>query len=72
VRTAGSGRWMLPQDWTLGSLPPEVAAPVLLAAETFLAAVSDTRLAGITWNPQVLIAREDDVTRAETLLWHSQ
>ena len=68
-RTAG-GRWMLPEDWTPGSLPPEVAAPAMLAAVTFLAAESGTRLAGIGWNPQVLIAGESETINAETLLWH--
>jgi hypothetical protein len=70
VRTEGGGRWMLPPDWAPGPLPPEIAAPALLAATTFLAAESGTRLAGITWNPQFLIAGEDDAIKAETLLWH--
>ena len=70
VRAADGKSWQLPGDWTPGSLSPEIAAPALLAAVTFLAAESGTRLQGITWNPELLIAGENDGITAETLLWH--
>jgi hypothetical protein len=70
IQRTNSGRWSLSETWTPGSLPPEIAAPALLAAVTFLAAESGMRLAGITWNRQLLIAGEDDSIKAETLLWH--
>jgi hypothetical protein len=47
-----------------------VAAPALLASVTFLAAESGTRLDGISWNREVLLAGERDVITAETLIWH--
>lgn len=70
IQRTNSGRWSLSETWTPGSLPPEIAAPALLAAVTFLAAESGTRLAGLTWNRQLLIAGEDEAITAETLLWH--
>jgi hypothetical protein len=70
AQIATDGRWLLSDTWTPGSLPPRVAAPALLAAITFLAAESGTRLAGITWNRQLLAFGEDDAITAETLLWH--
>jgi|SRR5271165_760295 len=45
--------WSLPDDGTPGSLPPEVAAPALLASVTFLAAENRCRLHAVTWNPRV-------------------
>ena len=60
----------LSETWTPGSLPPQIAAPALLAAVTFLAAESGTRLTGITWHPDLLVDGEDDLINAETLLWH--
>lgn len=62
--------WSLPDDWTPGSLPPEIAAPALLASVTFLAAERRTRLQGITWNPRLLLAGEGDRIEAATLIWH--
>jgi len=62
--------WSLPDDWTPGSLPPEVAAPALLASVTFLAAENRVRLHGVTWNPRLLFPGESDLIRAETLVWH--
>jgi hypothetical protein len=70
AQIATDGRWLLSESWTPGSLPPQIAAPALLAAVTFLAAESGTRLAGIAWNRQLLVAGEDDAITAETLLWH--
>jgi hypothetical protein len=70
AQRANDGRWSLSETWSPGSLPPEIAAPALLAAVTFLAAESGTRLAGITWSRQLLIAGEDESIEAETLLWH--
>ena len=46
VRDATTKTAAPPEDWTPGSLPPEVAAPVLLTSVTFLAAESGTRLEG--------------------------
>ena len=70
AQIAADGRWLLSETWTPGSLPPQVAAPALLAAVAVLAAESGTRLAGITWNRQLLAVGEDDAITAETLLWH--
>ncbi len=70
VRATETGPWTLPADWSPGWLPPKIAAPALLAAVTFLAAESGTRLRGITWNPQLLLAGESESITAETLLWH--
>jgi TniQ len=60
----------LSETWTPGSLPPQIAAPALLAAVTFLAAESGTRLTGITWHRDLLLDGEDEAITAETLLWH--
>jgi len=70
AQIAPDGRWLLSATWTPGSLPPQIAAPALLAAVTFLAAESGTRLAGIAWNRQLLAVGEDDAITAATLLWH--
>ena len=68
AREGGGG--LLSAELDAGILPPQIAAPALLAAVTFLAAESGTRLAGIAWNRQLLVAGEDDAITAETLLWH--
>lgn len=60
----------LPDEWTPGSLPPEVAAPALLASAALLAAEGGTPLAGIGWNPDLLHAGEREAICTETLLWH--
>jgi hypothetical protein len=70
AQIAADGRWLLSATWTPGALPPHVAAPALLAAVTFLATQSGTRLAGIAWHRQLLAIGEDDAITAETLLWH--
>jgi hypothetical protein len=62
--------WSLPDDWTPGSLPPEITAPALLASATFLAAESRTRLEGVTWNPRLLFEGEGEHIAAATLMWH--
>lgn len=62
--------WSLPDDWTPGSLPPEIAAPALLASVTFLAAERRTRLEGIAWNPRLLLPGEGEYIEASTLIWH--
>jgi hypothetical protein len=70
AQSANNGPGLLSETWTPGSLPPQIAAPALLAAVTFLAAESSTRLTGITWHRDLLIDGEDDAITADTLLWH--
>ena len=70
VERAENGCWTLSATWIPGVLPPEVAAPALLAAVTFLAAESGTRLCGITWDRRLLLPGEAEAITAETLLWH--
>ncbi len=70
VRDAETKTAAPPEDWTLGSLPPVIAAAALLASVTFLAAERGTRLDGISWNREVLLEGERDFIAAETLLWH--
>jgi hypothetical protein len=70
VERAESGCWTLSATWTPGVLPPEIAAPALLAGVTFLAAESGTRLRGITWERRLLLPGEAEAITAETLLWH--
>jgi hypothetical protein len=48
LRYWGDPSRSLPDDWTPGSLPSEIAAPALLSSVTFLAAENRTRLQGIT------------------------
>jgi hypothetical protein len=59
-----------PDDWTPASLPPEIAAPTLLAAMAFLAAESDSPMPGVTWSPSLLLDGEGETIDAETLVWH--
>jgi hypothetical protein len=70
VQRDDNGHWTLSTSWTPGSLPPEIAAPALLAAVTFLAAESGTRLRGIIWDRRRLLPGEAEAITAETLLWH--
>jgi hypothetical protein len=59
-----------PDDWHLGVLPPDVAAPVLMARVTFLAGDSEDLLAGLTWDSRILADGEERSINTETLLWH--
>ena len=59
-----------PDDWHLGVLPPDVAAPVLMACVTFLAGDNEDPLNGITWDPRILADGEGRSIDTETLLWH--
>ncbi len=67
---ADAGGWALPDRWTPGSLHPATAAPALLAAVAFLAAEGGTSLAGVTWDPRILVTGEKSCIDAETLPWH--
>jgi hypothetical protein len=62
--------WVTPEDWTPGSLPPEIAAPALLACAVFLAAENGSYVRGITWNPLLLLDGERQEIDAESLAWH--
>jgi hypothetical protein len=62
--------WVTPEDWTPGSLPPEIAAPALLASAAFLAAESGSTIRGISWNPVLLLDGERQEIDAESLAWH--
>ncbi len=62
--------WVTPEDWTPGSLPPEIAAPALLASATFLAAENGAHVRAITWNPVLLLDGERQDIDAESLAWH--
>ena len=59
-----------PEDWHPGVLPPEVAAPAVLACATFLAHESGTEPRGVRWDRRTLSNREGTRIDAETLLWH--
>ncbi len=59
-----------PDDWHLGELPPEVAAPVLLTCAIFVAHEAETRLTGINWDRRILANGEGQVINTETLVWH--
>ena len=58
-----------PDDWSPGELPPDVAAPLLLACATFLAEENDEP-SGITWDQRFLAVGEGERIDAETLVWH--
>ena len=61
----------LPQDdWHLGELPPEVAAPVLLTCAIFVAHEAETRPATVNWDRRILADGEGQVINTETLVWH--
>jgi hypothetical protein len=62
--------WVTPKDWSPGSLPPEIAAPALLASAAFLAAESLLPVRGISWNPVLLLDGEREEIDAESLAWH--
>jgi hypothetical protein len=59
-----------PDDWHLGELPPETAAPVLLTCAIFVAHETETRLTGVAWDRRILADGEGPVINAETLVWH--
>ena len=59
-----------PDDWHPGLLPPDVAAPVLMACVTFLAGDDENSLIGVTWDSRVLADGEGRLLNTETLLWH--
>ena len=61
----------LPQDdWHLGELPPEVAAPVLLTCAIFVAHETGSGPAGVNWDRRILADGEGQVVSTETLVWH--
>jgi len=61
----------LPQDdWHLGELPPEVAAPVLLTCAIFVAHETGSGPAGVNWDRRILADGEGQVVNTETLVWH--
>jgi hypothetical protein len=70
VAAVGRTAWPMLDDWTPGWLPPEIAAPALMAAATFLAAEGGTQLDGIIWNPRLLLPGEGACISTQTLLWH--
>jgi hypothetical protein len=59
-----------PDDWHLGELPPEIAAPVLLTCAIFFAPETEPRIAGIHWDRRVLADGEGRVIDTATLVWH--
>jgi hypothetical protein len=61
----------LPQDdWHLGELPPEVAAPVLLTCAIFVAHEAGSGPTGVNWDRRILADGEGQVINTETLVWH--
>lgn len=59
-----------PDDWHPGVLPPEIAAPAVLACATFLAHESGTEPRGVRWDRRTLSDGQGTRIDAETLLWH--
>ena len=57
-------------DWHPGVLPPEIAAPAVLACVTFLAHESGAERRGVSWDRRTLSNGEGTRIDAETLLWH--
>lgn len=57
-------------DWHLGELPPEIAAPVLLTCAIFVAHETEDRIAGVNWDRRILADGEEPVINTETLVWH--
>jgi hypothetical protein len=60
----------MPEDWSPGLSPPEVATRTLLAAVSLLAAEAGVRVPGISWSPDLLFAGEDQAICVETLRGH--
>ncbi len=59
-----------PEDWHPGALPPEIAAPAILACATFLAHESGAGSSAVRWDRRMLSNGEGTRLDAETLLWH--
>jgi hypothetical protein len=59
-----------PDDWHLGELPPEIAAPVLLTCAIFVASETETRIPGVNWDRRVLADGEAPAINTQTLVWH--
>ena len=59
-----------PDDWHPGVLPPEIAAPAILACATFLAHESGAEPPGVKWDRRTLSTGEGARIDAGTLLWH--
>ena len=70
ARNSVTKKWTLPDDWTPGLLPPEIAAPALLASVTFLAAENSVAPQGITWNKELLLPGESEFIATPSLVWH--
>jgi hypothetical protein len=59
-----------PDDWHVGALPPEIAAPVLLTCAIFVAHETEIRIAGVNWDRRVLADGEAPAINTETMVWH--
>ena len=59
-----------PDDWHVGELPPEIAAPVLLTCAIFVAHETEIRIAGVNWDRRVLADGEAPAINTETMVWH--
>lgn len=59
-----------PEDWSPGALPPEIAAPAILACGTYLANESGAASSAVTWDRRVLSNGEETRIDVETLLGH--
>jgi len=59
-----------PDDWHLGELPPEIAAPVLLICAVFVTDKTEIQIAGVSWDRRVLADGEGPAMNTETLVWH--
>jgi hypothetical protein len=59
-----------PDDWHLGALPPEIAAPVMMTCAIFIAPETKSRAAGVNWDRRFLADGKAPVFNTETLVWH--
>jgi hypothetical protein len=64
---AASRSTACPDDWHLGVLPPEIAAPIRLTCVIFIAPETETRIAGVNWDRRALPDGEGPVINTETL-----